>query len=316
MRRMNDERGAVAVVVALLMVPLIGLAAISLDVAALWAERQRLQVGADAGAMAIADDCVKGRSTCSTPSSTAQTLAAANDRSAGVTASVVEPSLSPSSGSVTVRTAATRQHLFAPVLGLDSSSVSARATAAWGAPAGGTAVLPLAFSLCEFKEQTLGGLPSTTTEHIIYFTKSSTTSCKGPSGNVVPGGFGWLTPDSGSCTTTSAIGQTRYSSTGNSVPSGCSVTSFAALQNKTVLLPLFDQAGDTGSNAWYRLHGYAAFHLTGYDFVGRYSWNAKSCKGNDHCVKGYFTRFVGLDEAFTYSATAPAFGAAVVKLTS
>ena len=39
-------------------------------------------------------------------------------------------------------------------------------------------------------------------------------------------------------------------------------------QGKTVLLPIFDQAGDTGSNAWYHLQGYAAFHLTGYDFVG------------------------------------------------
>ena len=43
MQRLKDERGAVAVMVALLMVPLIGFAAIAIDVAAMWAERQQLQ---------------------------------------------------------------------------------------------------------------------------------------------------------------------------------------------------------------------------------------------------------------------------------
>lgn len=314
MRRVKDERGAVAVVVALVMVPLLGFAAISLDIAGLWWEKQQLQTGADAGALAIAQDC--GRGACGTPSQTAQTLAAANTRSAGVTATVLTPSLTPSSGRVSVRTTSVRRHVFAPVLGIESGAARAEATVAWGAPSGGTAVLPLAFSLCEFRAQTGGALPTTTTERTIYFTKTSDTGCTGPSGNVVPGGFGWLAPNAGGCRTTSALGQTLYSSTGNSVPNGCTTAHFAAMQGKTVLLPIFDQAGDTGSNAWYHLQGYAAFHLTGYDFVGQYAWNAKSCKGNDHCVKGYFTRFVSLDEAFTYSATAPAYGAAVVSLTS
>ena len=303
MRRVADERGAVAVVVALVMVPLIAFAAISIDVAGMYWEAQQLQTGADAGALAIAQDC--GRGACGTPAQTAQALATANDRSTGVTATVLTPP-TPTSGRVSVRTAGVRQHLFAPVLGFRSSALQRQATAAWGAPSGGTAVLPLAFSLCEFKAQTSSGLPTTTTERTIYFTKSSTTTCTGPSGNVVPGGFGWLSVNAGGCRTTSAIGQTLYSSTGNSVPNGCTTASFAALQGRTVLLPIFDSAGDTGASAFYHLQGYAAFQLTGYDFVGQYSWNAKGCKGSNHCIKGYFTRFVSLDEAFTYSATAPA----------
>jgi len=314
MRRVADERGAVAVVVALVMVPLIAFAAISIDVAGMYWEEQQLQTGADAGALAIAQDCARG--SCGTPAQTAQTSAAANDRTAGVTATVLAPTPTPSSGRVGVRTASVRKYLFAPVLGFQQGTVAAQATVAWGAPSGGTAVLPLAFSLCEFRAQTGGGLPTTTTERTIYFTKSSTTSCTGPSGNVVPGGFGWLSVNAGGCRTTSAIGQTLYSSTGNAVPNGCTTASFAALQGRTILLPVFDSAGDTGASAWYHLQGYAAFQLTGYDFVGQYSWNAKGCKGSNHCIKGYFTRFVSLDEAFTYSATAPAFGAAVVSLTS
>jgi Flp pilus assembly protein TadG len=310
MRGVKDERGAVAVIVALLMVPLLGFAAISLDVAGMWWEKQQLRTGADAGALAIAQDC--GRGDCGTPSGTAQQLAGDNHHGAGATGSVV----SLTSSKVTVRDSATRNHIFAPILGVNSTVISAEATVGWGAPSGGTAVLPLTFSWCEWKLQTGGGLPSSTTEQTIYFTKSSATSCTGPSRNSVPGGFGWLTTSTG-CQASSTISDALlYSSTGNSVPNGCSVSDFSSLVGKTVLLPIFDQAGDNGSNAYYHIYGYAAFRLTGYDFVGRYSINAKNCKGNDHCVKGYFTRFVDLSEAFTYSATAPALGASIVTLTS
>ena len=48
MQRLRNERGAVATVVALLMVPLIGFAALSVDVANLYLKHQQLQAGADA----------------------------------------------------------------------------------------------------------------------------------------------------------------------------------------------------------------------------------------------------------------------------
>lgn len=315
MRRLSDERGAVGVVVALVMVPLIAFAAISLDVAAMYWEKQQLQTGADAAALAIAQDC--GGGSCGTPSSTAQDLAVRNSADVGVTAVVVGAAPVPTTGQVTVRTSGVSQHAFAPVLGLDATQLSAQSIAAWGAPSGGTAVLPLAFSWCEFLAQTGGGLPSTATERVIHFAKTSGTSCTGPSGNAVPGGFGWLQVTSGSCRTTSAVGDTLYSSTGASMPTGCSLSDFVAVQNKTVLLPLFDAAGDTGSNAFYHVYGYAAFTVTGYDVGGtKNSWQAGDCRSNDRCVKGYFTRFVSLTEAFTYSTSAPVLGASVVKLTS
>jgi hypothetical protein len=142
----------------------------------------------------------------------------------------------------------------------------------WGAPTGGVSVLPLAFSWCEFKLQTGGGVPSSTVQHTILFTKSSQTSCTGPSNNIVPGGFGWLTTQAGSCTAKSAIADVLYSAPGNSVPSGCGTADFEAYQGKVVLRPIFNEAGDTGSNAWYRIYGYAAFTITGYDFgPGKYT---------------------------------------------
>jgi Flp pilus assembly protein TadG len=311
MRRVRDERGAVAVIVALLMVPLLGVAAIALDVAGLWWEKQQLQTGADAAALAIAQDC--GLGDCSKASDTAATLAGANHAGAGVPATV----LSVRSGRVAVSTEATRRHLFAPILGIPSSPVRAASSAAYGAPSAATALLPLAFSWCEWRQQTGGGMPSGTTERVIEMSKSSDTDCTGPSNNVVPGGFGWLTVDGGACQTRSEVNGLVSSDPGKSVPSSCDPADFAAFQNKVVLLPLFDASGGNGANAWYRIYGYAAFTVTGYGFSQKYAWNGgSSCPSNGGCIKGYFTRFVSLDDDITYSDTAPNLGASVVKLTS
>src|ERR1700712_5098129 len=102
-RRMRDDRGAVAVLVAILMVPLLGFAAVGIDVAAMYAERQQLQTGADAGALAIAQDC--GRGTCGATSGTAQALATSNLRHASSTAAVTALS----AAQVTVRNSGIKQ---------------------------------------------------------------------------------------------------------------------------------------------------------------------------------------------------------------
>ena len=212
MQRLTDERGAVGVVVALLMVSLIGFAAIAIDVSAMYAERQQLQNGADASALAIAQDCARG--TCGSTGQTAQQFATSNLNKATSTATVTSLTAS----QVTVRNAGIKQHWFAPVLGVNSSTISASATVAWGSPTGGTAVLPLTFSLCDWKKQTSGGMPSGASQ-VIYLTKSSspglTPDCTGPSGNVVPGGFGWVTTTGGTCQTSSTIGGLLYSDPGN-----------------------------------------------------------------------------------------------------
>jgi Putative Flp pilus-assembly TadE/G-like len=296
--------------VAMLMVPIMGCAAIAIDAAAAYTQRLQLQTGADAGALAIAHDCALGA--CGVPAQTAQDMATGNSNLDAATATV--PTLT--SSTVTVRTSGVRNYWFAPVLGVDSSTIDAQASAAWGAPNGGTAMLPLTFSYCEFSAQTGGALPSGTTARTIYFTKSSgVAGCTGPSNNVVPGGFGWVTVNSGSCNTTSAISGLLNSDPGNSVPSSCSTSNVAALQNETVLLPIFDQAYDSGSNSTYRVYGYAAFLITGYHFGGQYSWN-QPCNGSDRCIRGYFTRFVASSENFDFSASAPSLGASIVKLTA
>ena len=307
--RLAEERGASAVIVALLLVPMLGFTAIAVDIGKVYAERARLQVAADAAALAVAQDCARGN--CGNMLATASALVAANDPDV----STAPPVLSSNPTSVTVTGDKPTQHWFAPVIGIDSTQVSATATVAWGAPGAGSAVLPITFSWCEFSQQTHGGLPSSTTEHTIYFTKTSNTvGCTGPSNLVVPGGFAYIDTDPGRCQASSAIGNHMMSKTGNSVPSDCAPLDFSAWVGKTVLLPLFDDSGLTGTNAWYRVFGYAAFRITGYSLGGQYKTSPAPCGGNDRCLSGYFTRFVDLSERFTWTNDGPDLGASILRL--
>ncbi len=314
-RRLRREDGATATVFALLLVPMLGFAAIAVDVGALYAERARLQVAADAAALAVAQDCSRGD--CGDMLATAQALIDANDTEG----TAAQPVLSSDPLSVTVTGGLPVEHWFAPIIGHDSTTVSATATVGWGGPSEGTAMLPLAFSWCSFSAQTGGGVPSTTTVQTVMLTKSAgVASCAGPSGNLVPGGFGYLETDPGTCEVTSGLDEVKQSSTGNTPPSGCESADFASYLGRTVLLPIFDEYGESGSNAWYRVYGYAAFHLTGYLLSpGQYSTEQKLCGGgqgsNDlRCVTGYFTRFVELSDAWNYSPDAPQLGSSILRL--
>ncbi|TFV66047.1 UNVERIFIED_ORG: hypothetical protein E4P37_07670 [Bacillus sp. AZ43] len=311
--RIEGERGATAVVFALLLVPMLGFAAIAVDVGALYAEKARLQVAADAAAIAVAQDCSRGN--CGDMLATAQALITANDGEG----SAAYPVLSSDPLSVTVTGSTPQEHWFAPVLGHESTAVTATATVGWGAPSRGTAVLPLIFSWCSFSAQTAGGLPSSTTARTIFFSKSDDTStCFGPSGNEVPGGFGFVQPDSGTCHATHSIEQKLASDTGVSMPNGCSDADFDKWLGQTVLLPLFDASGGTGTGAWYRVYGYAAFHLTGYAFNGSTNSGKDVCgpktPSSVRCVTGYYTRFVELSDAWDYSPDAPQLGSSILRL--
>ena len=308
-RRLEGERGATAVVFAMILVPMLGFAAIAVDIGALYAERARLQVAADAAAIAVAQDCSRGN--CGDMLATAQHLISLNDP----TGTAGQPVLSSDPLSVTVTGGAPKEHWFAPVIGHDSSQVSATATVGWGAPSRGTAVLPLTFSYCAFEKQTGGALPSTETVQKLNLTKTDgAPECHPASGNQIPGGFGFVETGSGGCGTASEIDGTLRSDPGESPSAGCEPEDFASYLGQTVLIPIFDEAGGTGSGGWYRVYGYAAFRLTGYSFTGQFKSDPQPCTGNDRCITGYFTRFVELSDVWKSDPTAPQMGASVLRL--
>ncbi|MDV6300698.1 MULTISPECIES: pilus assembly protein TadG-related protein [Dietzia] len=311
MLRIDDDRGAIAVLIAILLVPILGFAAISVDIAATHAERQQLQTGADAAALAIAQDCA--RKNCGAPTDTAQSLATLNSNSGDAVASL-DSVPTESSGRVTVRTSAVRQHWFAPVLGVDSTELATSATAGWGSPTGGTSALPMIFSLCDFNRYSVDGRPSGR-EQVIVTTPAET--CSGSADNsptYLPGGFGWLETDvKKSCNATTRIGTRAESEPGNTAKH-CDLST---IRDRTILVPIFDDAdpderGGQGRGAWYMVYGYAAFTVTGYHFSGQ-SWNPP-CSGNKRCISGYFTTMLQEDPDFDYGPGGPDLGAAAVVL--
>jgi Flp pilus assembly protein TadG len=310
----ENERGAVAVIVALLMVVLLGFAALVIDVGMLYAEKAELQNGADAAALGVAQSCADG--VCGTISTTASSLASSNARDNFATAT---PTVT--GNTVTVNTTTLNPdgshalaHFFAPVLGVDSTEVGATASAAWGSPKAGPAMLPLTFSMCQFDAALTG-----TTRLIQYNTGPS---CVGPTGHAIPGGFGWLKTPAGTCSADVDTATARTASdTGNSFPGVC-LDELQAMKNQTILIPVFEDAenaGGNGSNGWYKIYGFAAFKITGWKFGGNgqsaLNWNnTPSCTGNCRGIIGSFQHFVTLDTAYTPGG--PNLGAQTVYLTN
>jgi hypothetical protein len=82
---------------------------------------------------------------------------------------------------------------------------------------------------------------------------------------------------------------------------------------------VYEEKGGSGSGGWYKIRGWAAFTLLGWNFPGN-SYNNQAyadakCKGSCKGLIGRFVRFVSLDERFTMSATAPNLGSSLVTLT-
>ncbi|CCG02933.1 Putative uncharacterized protein [Blastococcus saxobsidens DD2] len=316
--RSHDERGATAVLVALLMVPLIGFAALAVDIAAVYSERQQLQNGADAAALAIAHDCAKGLPNCSAYQVTADDLTTANYDEAGSVQGAATVDLDLAAQEVTVTNPGTQGHWFAPVLGEDSTTVSASATVQWGNPGSGTAVLPLAFSKCAFDAVTGGGAPTGDMPVTVTLPKKADDGCTGSSGNPMPGAFAWLLTDPDVCRATTDIDETVASDPGNSVPDECTNEYFQNLLGKTVLLPIYEDVSGTGAGAEYTISGYAAFTITGYDFASKYTSSpAPDCGGpgsSGRCIAGFFTEYVDSSGEFTPDPAAPDLGATTVRL--
>ena len=138
-------------------------------------------------------------------------------------------------------------------------------------------------------------------------------SCTPPAHNEVPGGFGWLTGIN--CSATVLAGNWVLTDPGNDGSTSCKDFDWTTLQNKTVLVPIFDQFTGSGSNAMYKIKGLAAFEISGYCFAQDAQWNVTKCPA-DKQIKGHFTDYVDLSGDYTIDANATHFGVATVKLSA
>jgi hypothetical protein len=324
--RRRSDRGAAAVWVAVLMIPFLMVGALSIDVGAMHADRQRLQIGADAAALAVAQQCATRPCTVASATTTAQQLATANDPMADAAAAQVTE-LGP--GWVEVATSSERDHWFAPVMGVDETDLGATSAAAWGYPTGGPGVMPFALSWCEIVGQAGAGytpirdasgrvvgitIPQNASSVRIFATKTSDTGCTGPSGNMVPGGFGWLDPTDGCGETVTSISTWAPSDPGTAPPNGCSPSDFSRWIGEVIYVPVFDVAIGQGNNARYDIFGYVAFRLEAYHFTGQFDATGHGCVQDQRCIVGTFLNFADLDSDFDFSPNGPQMGATIVEL--
>lgn len=330
----DGERGAVGVIVAGLALVLIGAGAMAVDVGQIYAERAELQNAADAGALMAANACSSDAG-CD-PSivlSEAQDLADLNSKDGR---SEVLEVVTTVPGQVMVRTstwngesdAGFLTKLFSQALDAPAVRVGATATATWYYPDMGTAILPLVFSDCEFKDD---GEPQ------VILTQGSGKDDKGknapdcnalnPSGQIIPGGFAWLAPDAGdTCEVTAEVGEWSKTSPGGAVPGDCKDIFTAALSGETVALPVYEYTcagmlnnpdlwGNSckGDNVYYKITKWAGFKIEAWDFPGaKFDPGKKITEG-----KGIYGTFVGYSadpNTFTGGSTTPNGNVVVAKL--
>lgn len=331
MRWRDDDRGATAVIVALVLVLLMGFAALAVDVGALWSDRKQLQNGADAGALAVAQACGRGECTgnpvgMSAMQAKAQTLAEANKFDGVADGSVV--GYASGTPSVTVQTTATRTHWFAPVIGIDASDVSATATASWSGTPSSMSTVPITVSYCQFFWQNgfTSGFPTADTPVYIQMMSKpkdfptvagSQFPCAADNAahNEAGGGFGWLV--NSNCVATTSAGNWFEGDPGNDTAcSGDELrAAFGTTPGRIVKVPLFDTTnGLNGANVDYRITGYAALKIGGYCFHPSAVMNPQGgCNGNSKHLWG---TFVGYSDTspFTDDGSAIDYGITTVSL--
>ena len=146
----DSERGAAGVMVAGLMLVLIGTGALAVDVGQIYAERAQLQYGADSGAIAIAQACLRTGCDEVNTEEIADTLADGNANDGDSNVSEIDFSVPKQ---VTVRTttksgtseAGFLSKMFSQALNAPPVTVGAHATAALLPPGAGSG-FPLAIS--------------------------------------------------------------------------------------------------------------------------------------------------------------------------
>ncbi|MFP5313764.1 MAG: pilus assembly protein TadG-related protein [Actinomycetes bacterium] len=334
----DRERGAAAVLVALLMVVLLGFGALAVDVGLLYSEKAQLQNGADAGALGIAQKCAKDTAdpVCSTTSPLAKELVDKNsldslsnvqsvaldvpNRKVTVTADPLEAGRADNDVSL----------YFAGVLGIDSSSVVAKSTVVWGSPSKGTTPFPLAISKCQVTTLLIDGSQQLIQSHGSNANDDCPTTS---SGGDTPGGFGWLVQDPGKCGAYIDLDLNESGAdTGNDGPKNCDAVlnqwaaDINAGKNVIVLLPVFKSVSGTGSGTSYDVEAFAAFKVEGWKFAGsstlpqtfrnRTEWaGTNACSGSCRGIIGRFITYTALSSDYELGPVTP-YGATVVKLTS
>jgi len=300
--RLREERGGIAVMLALLMPILFGAAAIGIDTAAIWSARQQVQTGADAAVIAVAMDCARGD--CGNIKKTAEDAFWANDEAAKLSNLGAGEGWIRVSGreiSVTQKKDWLVNHFFAAAVGYDTGSLAVDAYAEWAPLTEATSEIPIAVSYCTYRE--LAGSLAGKSPVALGTGEDLGGTCQTPDGVNLTKGVAFTEADGGACGTTTewkgSYERVRPVINGP-LPQGCTDAYMASMVGRTVTIPVW---GDLHAQT-YRVYGYAAFRVTGWDGSG------------SRTLTGYFTRSARqVDDTTPPPRDAPDLGASAVFLT-
>lgn len=331
-RLVRDERGANAVLLALLFVPMLGFGALALDVSAQHAELGQLQHGADAAVLAVASACAEDSVACVGPAdSTAEAFLAGNGAIPveGEATTVVDVA----NRTVTVTAEAEFPHFLASLIDGDGdpdhTTVSTDASAEWGFIGGGD-FLPLAIAECELEHGIAAAGTSGTPFKL--FTKDTATGSSPCDDADYPGGFSWLTDDD--CNVTLTPDLVMEGNNGNNTGgTGCGVGFLHDLLGETVLVALYDHVtglSGAGADGEYTISKFAAFRITGYsavlgggsgggatrEYIGSpYDASPHKFTGSERGLQGFFTEYVSVADALLLTSAGSPGDPIVVRIT-
>ena len=299
--RVREERGQVLVLFAVVLVGLLGMAAMVLDVGVWYQKKRQLQATADAAALAGAQGLP------SSPTTAIQlALQYGGENGGGVSAGGVSISSGLSADdTIGVQAQTTAPGIFSKILGIDSVNIGADAVARIALPAQAEYVAPMVVS---DKHPLLAGpgCPCFGRETSLDY---------GSMG--APGAFGMLNLDGGSGTVGASsegawilTGYDKYLPLGyyNSDPgakfSSANIQDALTARIGTVLLfPVFDTLTGSGQNAQYLIVGWVGFHLDSY-----------TVHGNTATLNGFFTTFIAHGIQSTATTNQPDFGVRSIQL--
>jgi Flp pilus assembly protein TadG len=277
--RADDERGAVAIIVAVCAIVLFGFAAYAIDAGNLWATRRNMVTVTDAAALGAAADYSVGLDGCS---SSAPSLVSLNRSDATVESCTVSGGTTSDAGYATVRASTNVEYAFAGVFGLTDKQVDSATTAEWGIPSGVAGLRP--FGLCLYANPQLQswlnlptGPTGTSSTIRITYGKSQPDAC----GTNVPGNWGVQDFDGGANSNADTKNWTRNGypgvvSVGDNIPGDTGAFSnslnselaFLRSSGEFFALPIFDTAAGNGSNATFHIVAFANVKLVDYRTTG------------------------------------------------
>jgi Flp pilus assembly protein TadG len=279
MTRFRREDGQVAVMSALCLVALIGMAGFVLDVGSWFREQRAVQATVDAAALAGAQDLPD----TSVSNNSATTYANNNGGIAGAT--ITFTSTYATNDTIKIAQARPTTGLFSKLFGISTVTVHAHAAAVTAVPVEAMYIAPIAVNIDNAKLSGPGcpcfGNPATL-----------------PLGKTgAPGSFTMLdlTPDSTGTVGASTLAdeiqngfndylplRDYYSDPGAKWNNNSIQDALTARYNTDLLFPVYDTLVGTGSNAEYHVIAWVGFHLT----------NAVALDGTTGTLTGYFTRYI------------------------